>query len=479
MLATTILAVSTAPGVGSRAVLRLSGPRAVTAVMALAVDGHVIEDVAGFSGVELELRFGGFDLLVWAVRFRAPRSYTREEMLELHVVSCTPLVAALCRALLRDEDVRWAGPGEFTLRAFTRGRIDLSQAEAVARLIAATGEEEARAARRALAGDLGREVESVVNVLTEALALIEAGIDFADEDLPEVAPDILLERLDDVGARITSLRASTSLRVADSGASHVVFAGLPNAGKSSLLNAVLGRPEAIVSDLEGTTRDPVRGVTNEGGVRVSWTDLAGTTSLDALQRESSSRTVARGLDRRMSDATRRAVRRLTDVELRAADTVLWVVDGTVAEDVSLADSRGIDASRRVLVVNKIDLLDDRVRRTWARRHPGACLVSAVTGAGIDVLRRLVADRSAGVRSGSGAEPSVEAPRYLTSAHQESALDEADDAMVRARSALNADHGNELAAADLRDALRALEDLAGTVTPDDVLGLIFSRFCVGK
>ena len=213
MLATTILAVSTAPGVGSRAVLRLSGPRAVTAVMALAVDGHVIEDVAGFSGVELELRFGGFDLLVWAVRFRAPRSYTREEMLELHVVSCTPLVAALCRALLRDEDVRWAGPGEFTLRAFTRGRIDLSQAEAVARLIAATGEEEARAARRALAGDLGREVESVVNVLTEALALIEAGIDFADEDLPEVAPDILLERLDDVGARITSLRASTSLRL--------------------------------------------------------------------------------------------------------------------------------------------------------------------------------------------------------------------------------------------------------------------------
>ena len=181
----------------------------------------------------------------------------------------------------------------------------------------------------------------------------------------------------------------------------------------------------------------------------------------------------------MSDATRRAVRRLTDVELRAADTVLWVVDGTVAEDVSLADSRGIDASRRVLVVNKIDLLDDRVRRTWARRHPGACLVSAVTGAGIDVLRRLVADRSAGVRSGPGAEPSVEAPRYLTSAHQESALDEADDAMVRARSALNADHGNELAAADLRDALRALEDLAGTVTPDDVLGLIFSRFCVGK
>ena len=349
----------------------------------------------------------------------------------------------------------------------------------MARLSAATGEEEARAARRALAGDLGREVESVVNVLTEALALIEAGIDFADEDLPEVAPDILLERLDDVGARITSLRASTSLRVADSGASHVVFAGLPNAGKSSLLNAVLGRPEAIVSDLEGTTRDPVRGVTNEGGVRVSWTDLAGTTSLDALQRESSSRTVARGLDRRMSDATRRAVRRLTDVELRAADTVLWVVDGTVAEDVSLADSRGIDASRRVLVVNKIDLLDDRVRRTWARRHPGACLVSAVTGAGIDVLRRLVADRSAGVRSGPGAEPSVEAPRYLTSAHQESALDEADDAMVRARSALNADHGNELAAADLRDALRALEDLAGTVTPDDVLGLIFSRFCVGK
>jgi tRNA modification GTPase len=487
MLAPTIFAIASAPGVGTRAVLKLSGPSALAAVAALAEDGRTLADRRGFAGVELALRAYGLRVPAWVVVFRAPRSYTREDLVEVHVPGSAPVVAALARALVALEGVRWAAPGEFTLRALQNGRIDLGQAEAVAQAMAATSEAEARAARRGLAGELGSEVRGIADLLTETLALIEAGIDFADEDLPEVAPQALIERVGAVAARIERLRRSTSLRLASSGACRVVLAGFPNSGKSSLLNAVLGRSAALVSEFPGTTRDPVRGATSEGGVRIEWTDVAGTLDLRELLDLRSSSPAAYGLERALEAPALEAVRRLTRLEIETADLVLWVVDGTEPAGASMKcfeDLEGLGGPappRRLLVVNKTDLFAaadfERWRLAGEDARVGAVLVSARTGDGLAKLKAAVLARC--LRSGREVPRTRDAPRFLVSAHQEAALEAALEAIGRARAAISVELGNECAAADLRQALGALEELTGKVTPDEVLGLVFSRFCVGK
>ncbi len=478
----TILALASARvggagGAGARAVLRLSGPESVEAIESITDGKTDLRTSRGFHGVRLSIDGAP----VWAMRFRAPRSYTREDVVELHVPASAPLLARLTRALLAHDGVRFAAPGEFTLRAFQSGRIDLSQAEAVAQLIHATGEDEARAARRGLVGELGGTVRRISERLTEALALIEAGIDFADEDLPELASSELLRRLDEVAASISELRRSSSLRVASEGAYRVVLAGFPNAGKSSLLNALLERPLALVSEFEGTTRDPVRGSTNEPCGRVEWCDLAG--SFRSALGESGAPPQAldaTGLDRRLSERERETLSRLNTLELEAADLALWVVDGAddARREASLAEFERLDAARRLLVVSKGDLLDGA---SGQGRHFSAApiVVSARTGQGLGELRERVLARLAPPEDVGEALERVESPRFLVSAHQEAALDAAEAALERAREATGGSIGPEFAAADVREALHALADLTGKVTPDDVLGVIFSRFCVGK
>ena len=184
MLEGTILACATAPGVSARGVLRLSGPAAIPSLRSLAVNPVVLDGCPGFGSVALALELDGARLDAWVTVYRAPRSYTREDVVEVHLPSSLPLMGMLARALVIRDGVRWAGPGEFTLRAFRNGRIDLAQAEAVAQVISATEEVELRAARRGLSGELGAVVRAVADRLTGTLALMEACIDFADEDIP-------------------------------------------------------------------------------------------------------------------------------------------------------------------------------------------------------------------------------------------------------------------------------------------------------
>lgn len=483
-LSDTILALASPPGRSARAVMRLSGPSAFDAVERLAGDSGRVRGAPGFSGVAVVFQLEGGSLPAWVDVFRAPRSYTREDILEIHLPASPPLVEGLGRALVLAEGVRWAGPGEFTLRAFLNGRIDLSQAEAVAQLISAADKAEARAAQRGLAGEFRLRLDGIARDLTETIALLEAALDFVDEGVPEVEPDEILRRTHGVRERLAGLRQSTRLRLSAPGVAHVVLGGFPNAGKSSLLNAILGRHAALVSSLAGTTRDPVRGNTVHGGTRIEWVDLAGMSSLEPSGKTESSGTSGGApsvadLDRQLGEEARAAVRRLSSVELEHADLLLWVLDPTDRPEASLAEYRRLDEQRRVLVVNKTDLVNSAVLEQWSpsRWKEAVHLVSARYGSGLSSLVKAVVEHARGSRLSARLVTSPEC--FLVSAHQESALLCAMDSLERAAEAVVQEVGYECAAADLREALRALEELTGRVTNDEILGHIFARFCVGK
>lgn len=473
--ADTILAISSPPGMSSSAVLRLSGPAAFVVLGALAVPGATVPG-SGFRGARVTLDVEGARVAAWALFYRAPRSYTREDVVEVTVPGSTPLLAFLTRAFLEAGNrlpggagtVRWARPGEFTLRAFLNGRIDLSQAESVAGLISATGEAEALASRRGLRGDLRAEIEALLRAVLEGRALVEAALDFPDEDLPQVSPGVLAMVLAGTIERVEGLRRAAALRIASPGALRVVLAGFPNAGKSSLLNALLGRRAAITGDLPGTTRDPVRGAAIHSGRRVEWVDIAG---VEDLQGE------VYGGERPGEEAIWDVVRRLTRLEIEAADVVLWVADPLDRLGRSLEQFRRLEAPSKRLVLQKIDLSSEEERARLSSLPGGPLLVSARTREGLGALvERVLGESAAGdIPSLHGAAP----PRFLVSAHQEAQLERAAEALSRARGAILGGVGLELAASDLRDASHALEELVGGGTREAVLDLVFARFCIGK
>jgi tRNA modification GTPase len=447
-----------------------------------------LSSVKGFRGAPVTLEVAGLKLPAWITVYRAPLSYTREDVVEISLPGSLPLVGLLVRALLDPHPAdsraggvgstvppkaRWARPGEFTLRAFLKGRLDLAQAEAVAILIGATGEAEGRAALRGLHGELGRELEKLSAGILEALALLEAALDFPDEDLPQVSPAVLLERVIGLLDSLRALKSSTALRAPRDGDLRVVLAGFPNAGKSSLLNQLLGREAAIASELEGTTRDPVHGVTVQEGRRVEWVDVAGARDIEALLREPGE---PGGIPEK-GGLIWEVVRRLTRLELEAADIILWVADPTQRLEESLEQFRRLKAPQKTLVLQKSDLLAGPAAGRLEQLPEKPLLVSAKERRGIGALIQHVLDATPGRRAGFSALPA--APQYLISAHQEVLLAACEEALVRAASLFESGLAYEYAAADLRLALQALEDLSGKAPREAVLDLVFSRFCIGK
>jgi len=440
----TIAAIATAPGAGGIGIVRLSGPRAraiAETICARALrprrarharfrdgDGAVIDD-----GV--------------AVFFAAPASYTGEDVVELQAHGSPALLQQLlarCCAL----GARMARPGEYSERAYRNGKLDLAQAEAVADLIAAGSERAARAARRALDGEFSRRVDALAAQVLGLRVQVEAMIDFADEPLDTLGHAQLRDALAAVRGALDELLAAARRGQKLRDGLHAVIVGPPNAGKSSLLNALAGSDRAIVTEIAGTTRDLLREVVRSDGVELTLVDTAGLhAGGDAIERE--------------------GMRRARD-ELARADLAIVVVDARDVEGGRAAVAAAIEGvPQQLWLHNKSDLLAS----TQAPTDADALRVSARTGQGLDALHARLRGYSQG--DGDAGEGTFTARERHTDALRRAATDLAAAADALAVDAL------DLAAEALRCGHDALGEITGRVVPDALLGHIFSSFCIGK
>ena len=441
----TIAAIASAPGAAGVGVLRVSGP-AVPGI-ARALLGRPPEPrhahFAAFRDGAGELIDRG--LLLY---FPAPASYTGEHVLELQGHGNTVLLDALLRRTC-ELGARLARPGEFTERAFLNGKLDLAQAEAVADLIAAGSQAGARAALRSMEGVFSRKVEDLLQALIALRVHIEAAIDFPEEEIDFLADPAIARQLQSLRAQLADLLRETQRGVRLTDGLRIAIIGRPNAGKSSLLNALAGSDRAIVTDIAGTTRDVLREQLAIDGVSLELADTAGLRDTD-------------------DPVEREGVRRARQ-ELTRADVALLVTDAAGAED----DQRlfaGVQAQiERIVLVNKIDL-DRRPAHSEHRDGAWWLWASVRTGDGLDQLRAHL-KQLAGAGSGEGA--------FSARRRHVLALERVAEYLDRTADVLRDIHAGELAAEELRHAQHALGEITGTYSSDDLLGAIFSSFCIGK
>lgn len=384
--------------------------------------------------------------------FPGPRSFTGEDVVELQAHGSPAVLASLVALCVRF-GARRARPGEFSERAFLEGRIDLLQAEAIADLIAATDERAARAARRSLAGDFSKRVDEASSLLLNTRIHVEAAIDFVDESLETLGLSAIVANLDRVSTAVSDLlEAAQRGRRLNEGLNAVLL-GAPNAGKSSLLNALAGYDRAIVTDVAGTTRDLLHEVVRVDGISLELVDTAGLRdSDDAIEMEGIRRARAQALQ---------------------ADLALVVVDARdTASDVVLEEARA--SSRRLWIYNKTDLAPPTLLHQGDPQflEDPFVQVSALTGDGLDdlhaAIRAIVSD---------GAMSSSEGEFSARARHTE-ALERTQEWVGQAR--LHLQHEDlELCAEALRIAHDTLGELTGRISPDELLGHIFSSFCIGK
>ena len=443
----TIFACATAPGQAGIAVIRISGPRTLEALRVLGVAAPPPQRLRRARFLDPESN-EPIDQGLVAV-FPGPHSYTGETLAELHVHGSQAVLAALYAVLGRQPGLRLAAPGEFTRRAFENGKLDLTEAEAVADLVAAETAAQRHQALRQLSGELGQLYEGWRERLLRALAHLEAAIDFPDEGLPPAVIDgvtgTVPQLSDEIGGHLADKRRGERLREGLS----IAILGPPNAGKSSLLNALARRDAAITSATAGTTRDVIEVHLDLGGYPAILADTAGL-------RESGDAIEAEGV--------RRARTRAAEADLK-----LMVLDATRPEEVTAAVRALVDADT-LLVANKIDLAATASASAWTDRLGAtpALRISVQTGAGLEALLARLTEELAR-RFGT-----TEAP-LITRARHRAALEECLAALGRYDAAALP----ELAAEDLRLAARALGRITGRADVEDLLGIIFRDFCIGK
>jgi len=451
----TIAAISTPLGEGGIGVIRVSGPEAgrIAGTIFRRKQNGGLTSHRFYYGTIIDPASGDTIDEALLVYMRAPHSYTREDVLEIQCHGGYLVVQRLL-ALVLGEGARLAEPGEFTKRAFLNGRIDLVQAEAVIDVIRSKTDAALALAQHQREGMLSQRIAAVRERLLHALALVEAHIDFPEDEVGSLTVAeigrLTEEGRGEIGALLAGFSEGKVLREGVA----VLIAGKPNVGKSSLLNTLLREKRAIVTSVPGTTRDIIEEVVNIGGLPVRMLDTAGVRETDdVVEREGVRRTLER---------------------IPLADLVLFMVDGARSfddEDRMILDALG--AARAILVVNKSDLpAVIELPAELAARETVA--VSTLTGEGIDQVRTAIRDSFLHGRAVDGREFVA-----LSQARHRDALVRALGFLVRFAESLGSGAELELLALELREALDAVGEVTGETTPDEVLDLIFSRFCIGK
>jgi tRNA modification GTPase len=455
MLDDTIAAVATPPGRGGIGVLRVSGPDARHIALAVfrAPAEDALQEPARAIVVDVVAQGGEpLDRAV-AVYFAGPRSYTGEDVVEISCHGNPLLLEAALHALFR-AGARAATPGEFTLRAFLNGRIDLTQAEAVRDLVDAQTLHQARRAQRQLRGELSRRLAPVKARLLDLVVHLESTVEFVDDDIEPESRQSLVEELESTAGEMAAVAASYRLGRLVSEGVGVALAGPVNAGKSSIFNALVESERAIVTDVPGTTRDLVSEQITISGLPVRLVDTAGLRETDeAVERI--------GIER-----TRGAI--------ADADVVLAVVDVAATSREAVEELFAATAGlRRIVVANKTDLAAPPAWLADAAKGDALVAVSARTGDGVDALREAIVELASG-----GA--SVEQDAILvTNARHHALLASASAHLASAADALAAGWSEEVALVGLHGALGDLGEVTGETAVDDILNRIFSTFCIGK
>lgn len=439
----TIVAAATPPGKGGIGIVRISGDDAEK--LATSLIGKVPEPRLATRATARDRNGQALDDGI-ALYFPGPASYTGEPVLEFQGHGGPLVMASIVEAAVL-LGARRAEPGEFSKRAFLNGKLDLVQAEAIADLIDSGTSQAARAALRSLSGSFSRAVGELKEQLVHLRLHVEAAIDFPEEEIDFLSDEDLLRKIDDCAEAFAKLEREAGIgRVLRDGL-QLVIVGKPNVGKSSLLNLLSGQDAAIVTEVAGTTRDILRERIDIDGLAVELVDTAGL-------REDPDRIEAEGI-RRAREA------------LRAADGALWIRDASGNAD-DLDENLAADLPV-IILRNKIDLTGDAPGVSCD--EPLTLNISAKTGAGIDELRDAIRRLAGYSDLGEGA--------FTARRRHVDAVGRAYEHFRRGRAALDRDRAGELFAEELRLSLEALGEITGRVSSDDLLGRIFSEFCIGK
>lgn len=465
----TIAALATGPGRSARAIVRISGAL-TTAILSRIAPGLPRQAGAHTARLRLPTAHGETELPCLVLMWRAPRSYTAQDAAELFIPGSPALIERVLQLILAQPQsecggiVRPAGPGEFTARAYLTGKLNLDEAEAVQALIAARSDDQLAAARRLAEGRSGVALTGLADELAGALALVEAGIDFTDqEDVVAIAPSELRTRLERIERELDGVLGPCAQEEAPTGEPVVALIGAPNAGKSTLFNALLGRPRSIVSDTPGTTRDAIRETLELPGggwgiERIALVDLAG---LDE----------SLGAQSNVDLLAQRNARRVV------ADADVLLLCDPAGRFESADPFRSIDAAGRpvIRVRTKADL--PRIGADPANGRE-ALAICALDGWNLGALRRAIGD-AASARAPGDAGAAALLPR------RRRALTLARRGVSQALGAVGAQRDGgplrnaELVAAAMREGLDHLGEVTGAIHPDDIIGRVFATFCVGK
>jgi tRNA modification GTPase len=443
----TIAAVATPPGRGGIGIVRISG--SATRHIAAGVLGKLPSPRHASFANFLDAASQPIDQGL-AIFFPAPHSFTGEDVLELHGHG-GPVVLDMLLQRTLELGARLARPGEFSERAFLNGKLDLAQAEAVADLIEAGSETAARSALRSLEGRFSQRVHALVEGLTRLRLYVEAAIDFPEEEIDFLADERVTQELDVLAQDVEKLLASTQQGVLLHDGMTVVLAGPPNAGKSSLLNALAARDTAIVSAIPGTTRDVLRERIHIDGMPLHIVDTAGL-------RESRDEIESEGIRRAREQMAR-------------ADRVLLVLDDSSHDSLLAKVLQHVPAKLpRSVIRNKIDLTG-RAAGATKKADEIEIAVSAKNGDGLDELRQHLKECMGFQPVGEGA--------FMARRRHLDAIRRAQACLVQGKARLLESRAGELLAEELRLAQQALSEITGEFTPEDLLGRIFSSFCIGK